>query len=853
VIVRFAPAADAGDRARARAAVDAKVRDNLSFGVPGLQVLELGGGGSVEAAIDQLDRRPDVLYAEPNYIAEAAAVPNDSRFPEQWALHNTGQAVNGGPAGTPDADIDAPEAWDAVRDAGDVTVAVVDDGSFYDHPDLAANTWQNPGEVPENGLDDDANGFVDDHRGWDFVNDGPDPAATSQHGTNVGSVIAAHGDNDAPGPGTTDVAGVAWRAKLMNLRVMNASGRGKASDVTAAFLYAARMGVRVVNASLGGLPFVQSMHDAIAAAPNTLFVIAAGNSAEDVEGPSARAYPCKFTPANVVCVAATDQNDALTSFSNFGATSVDLAAPGIDNLTADPGDRQHSIPNEGFETGGGWVTGGTPNTWAVTDEVARVGTFSLTDSPGADYANSADNWARTSSAFDLTGRRRCAIQYGVRARLRFNFDTGPLVYEDRLLVEGATNPDGTWTPLGELEDLSGESFIDWGHDLGALSGQSSVYVRFRLKANDDNKQWDGVHIDQVRMWCFPSGFDADSYGFFTGTSAASPHAAGVAALLLGRFPEAGAGDVRDAMLAGVDQKAALGGKVATGGRLNARGALNAIDPDADSRISRLDNCPTVPNQGQENLDGDGGGDDCDGDDDNDGHADSADNCARAPNPDQADADLADGGDACDGDDDNDGRLDGADACPLVAAATADGCPLPPPPDPTLPTDGPDTLLGTAGGDLLCGLLGNDTISGLAGNDTIFGDACNDRAKLFAAQLATDGNDNLSGDDGNDRLYGAGGRDALRGGPGRDKLFGGDGDDRLDGGDGKDALDGGRGNDKLTGGRDTNSYKGGPGNDSVKARNGKRETVDCGSGRKDSATLDRADRAKRCERVKRPKP
>jgi hypothetical protein len=173
-------------------------------------------------------------------------------------------------------------------------------------------------------------------------------------------------------------------------------------------------------------------------------------------------------------------------------------------------------------------------------------------------------------------------------------------------------------------------------------------------------------------------------------------------------------------------------------------------------------------------------------------------------------------------------------------------------DPSVPSNAANTILGTVADETLCGLLGDDTIGGGAGNDTLFGDACNKKAKLAAAQSPTDGNDTLNGDDGSDTLYGAGGNDKLTGGQGEDKLFGGDGNDSLSGGNGKDALDGGKGNDKITGGADVNTYKGGSGNDSINAKNGKKETVDCGTGKKDSASVDKADKVKGCEKVKRAK-
>jgi Ca2+-binding RTX toxin-like protein len=173
--------------------------------------------------------------------------------------------------------------------------------------------------------------------------------------------------------------------------------------------------------------------------------------------------------------------------------------------------------------------------------------------------------------------------------------------------------------------------------------------------------------------------------------------------------------------------------------------------------------------------------------------------------------------------DGDGKPDSADACPDQPAATPDGCPVsgPGPPGPTV---GNDLLNGTAAGETLCGLAGNDTINGLGGNDTLFGDACGKKAKpVFFALVTTDGNDTLSGGGGNDTLYGAGGNDK---------------------------LNGGKGNDKLVGGPGKNGYSGGAGNDTVSARNGKKETVNCGSGKKDKATVDKKDKTKGCETVRR---
>jgi len=172
---------------------------------------------------------------------------------------------------------------------------------------------------------------------------------------------------------------------------------------------------------------------------------------------------------------------------------------------------------------------------------------------------------------------------------------------------------------------------------------------------------------------------------------------------------------------------------------------------------------------------------------------------------------------------------------------------PDPNDPSIPThfgatNGSETVTGTAAGETICGLLGNDVIKALGGDDTVFGDNCKVKAKL-GAKAAVGGDDSIDGGTGNDAIYGAGGADKLTGGAGNDKLFGGGGND---------ALAGGKGNDRLTGGAGVNKYSGGGGNDSINARNRKKETVNCGAGKKDSAAVDKADKVKGCEKIRRAK-
>jgi thermitase len=317
VIVRFAADASSQERADMRAAAD--VKRDATLPVRGLELVDPEPGVSVTTAVADLERMDGVVYAEPDRVVHQATTPDDPLLSYEWGL----MAIR------------APEAWDLTTGLPQVTVAVVDTGIDASHPDLSPNLWTNPGESgagrETNGLDDDGDGSVDDVHGWDFVDRDADPQDGNGHGTHVSGTIAARGDDG------TGVAGVTWNTTIMPLRVLGDDGSGYVSDVVTAYAYAARSGARVVNASLGGDSYSRAEHDAIAAAPNTLFVVAAGNDGADDD--ATPVYPCDYELANVVCVAASDRADALASFSNYGATNVDLAAPGVDIASTWPGGR----------------------------------------------------------------------------------------------------------------------------------------------------------------------------------------------------------------------------------------------------------------------------------------------------------------------------------------------------------------------------------------------------------------------------------------------------------------------------------------------------------------------------------
>ncbi len=205
--------------------------------------LKLKPGQDVGAAIQSLTAQPWVVHVQPNYIYHATALPNDPHFSEYWGLQNTGQLVNG-VTGTTGADISAVRAWDETTNCSAMVVAVIDTGVDYNHPDLTANIWANAGEVLD-GTDTDGNGFIDDVRGWDFVQGDNDPMDFNEHGTHVSGTIGAVGNNAVGG------TGICWNVQIMPLRVLNSVDSGTTADIAAAVDYAAANGARVINMSLG--------------------------------------------------------------------------------------------------------------------------------------------------------------------------------------------------------------------------------------------------------------------------------------------------------------------------------------------------------------------------------------------------------------------------------------------------------------------------------------------------------------------------------------------------------------------------------------------------------------------------
>ncbi len=301
VLVRFWPA-------MAQSGLDALREDGIAAAtrLPMLNVYAVATPLGQEAAVAaRLSLRREVAYAELDYLAASQEVPNDPNYPKQWGL----------------TQIAAPQAWNQTTGASSLIIGVLDTGIDLGHPDLAGKVWVNAGEIPGDAVDNDRNGFIDDVHGWHFFGDGgpgnADVADDNGHGTHVAGIAGAATNNGI------GVAGVTWDSPVMVVKVLGSDGLGPYSDIAAGILYAVANGARIINLSLGGQPFSQTLCDAVAlaTAKGRLVVAAVGNQGDQV------LYPAMCPGA--LAVAATDASDKHAAFSNRGAR-VDLAAPGVD-------------------------------------------------------------------------------------------------------------------------------------------------------------------------------------------------------------------------------------------------------------------------------------------------------------------------------------------------------------------------------------------------------------------------------------------------------------------------------------------------------------------------------------------
>lgn len=305
--------------------------------LPDLSAKSKGANGLVLAkttkgvleAVNALKGVPGVVFAEPNFIYRHTATATDPLFTNGtlWGMY--------GPATSPANQYgsNAAAAWAAgVTGSSAVYVGIIDEGVQLTHPDLSGQVWVNPSD-PVNGVDNDRNGYVDDINGWDFANnnrtvyDGGNSGNQDDHGTHVAGTIGAKANNGA------GVVGLNWNIRLISAKFLGANG-GTSANAVRAVDYLTNLknrGLNVVasNNSWGGGGYSQALYDAISRANNAgiLFIAAAGNSGTNNDATAS--YPANYNLPNVISVAAIDRNGALASFSQYGATTVDIGAPGV--------------------------------------------------------------------------------------------------------------------------------------------------------------------------------------------------------------------------------------------------------------------------------------------------------------------------------------------------------------------------------------------------------------------------------------------------------------------------------------------------------------------------------------------
>lgn len=546
ILVRFKPSADPAARGLVISRLGGR---SLEVRRDSMARIALPPGLSAAEAAHAYRLEPEVEHAQPNYIYRPFVVPNDTQFGELWGLRNAGQSV-GGVIGSAGSDMGMELAWDQLTDCGPAIVAVLDTGVNYTHSDLAANMWAG-----------NAN------HGWDFVDgdDDPMPDDGDGHGTHVAGTIGAVGNN---GQGST---GVCWTVELMAVRVMSGAG-GTTASIVAGIDFAVANGASVINMSLGGPSGAEDkiFSDAIAdaAASDVVVVVAAGNDGSDND--SAPVAPCTFTNPNLVCVAALDQGFGLADFSNWGAGSVDVGAPGVHILSTWPGESVDvSMTAGAWSKTGGWAEVTCPPS-------PDPDSIEMLVNPGGwcagdPYLDNANDVAY--QTFDLSG----AVAAGLAAYGVVDTEPGRDFFAAAYSGAGG-DPFSTGTTLFEVD---GSGFGPFAIPLSDCL-TSTCSAGFRLTSDGSSTAF-GVAVFGVSLNKAEAGSTA--YEMIEGTSMASPHVAGLAALIRAYNPDYTYSDVVASIKQGGVPVAALGGVTTTGRAAHAMGSLAYIRPPSGLRAA----------------------------------------------------------------------------------------------------------------------------------------------------------------------------------------------------------------------------------------------------------------------------
>jgi subtilisin family serine protease len=493
VFVRFL---DADNRSNHQSILDEVGGTILSESklVPGLFAIEIDV--SVERALNILStKRSSIKYVEPIYIVEAFdTIPNDPMYGDLYGMDQ----------------INAPQAWDDHVGDQEFIIAVIDTGVDYNHQDLAANMWTNPGEIPGNGQDDDGNGYIDDVHGYDFSNYDSDPMDGNGHGTHCSGTIGGVGNNGI------GVAGVNWRCRIVGAQFLSAGGSGSIQGAIDAVEYCAINEFQVSNNSWGGGGFSQALWDVIQTAGDQyghIFVAAAGNG-----GSYGASYPGALSCSNIICVAATDVNENMASFSQYHPTEVDLGAPGVDVLSSTPGNNYSYYSGTSMATphvAGGVgliysVMGGTSSEKVI--DVILSSTRPISSMQGncatGGVLNVADALANTFLGPQITMLSEVPADSDPNVPIQVSVNIDPR--EDTLLdgsvyLHYRSNNLANWT----VQEMDNDGLMLWN---GTVAG---------MACEDDPEFYISCQGQVSGTVEHPSGGEANAYGWMIGTSIVS--------------------------------------------------------------------------------------------------------------------------------------------------------------------------------------------------------------------------------------------------------------------------------------------------------------------------------------------
>jgi subtilisin family serine protease len=522
------------------------------------------GQTSTRKMLRKIENMPQVEAASPNYLRHMAATPDDPRYPELWGL----------------ARIDAARAWETETNASECIVASIDSGVDYTHQDLEGNMWSNPDESL-NSADTDGNGYVDDIHGINAIADNGDPMDNNGHGTHTAGIMGAVGNNGKL------LTGVGWDVRIMALKFLDVSGRGTIGNAIECMDYVLQQkeegeNIVAINASWSGLGHSDVMRAIIADLGELGIIVcaAAGNEGADID--EAPQYPASYDLDNVLAVAATNPDDDLAAFSNYGFASVDLGAPGTGIVSTLPGGgyspRSGDIFYDDMESGdGSWIHYGNRDSWKITTEQkanAPSGNHTWSDSNGTDYKNDTNASLEADLSFDLSSRSGEKVAWG-----------GWLEYAlenpyDRIYLEVSGDGGTSWTPLWSF---TGDS-NGWGARAFHLPQSHKVDgARFRLRlVTDESVTQDGVYIDDAGLG---TGAGSNATASYDGTSMATPHVTGAIALMAAEYPGEGMLARKHRILSGVDHVNDLEGKVFQEGRLNLAKAISTAPKACSHTLS----------------------------------------------------------------------------------------------------------------------------------------------------------------------------------------------------------------------------------------------------------------------------